>query len=134
MVLEWSKMSPPTDMKGPIGDIHVAIWKELFRIATALERQCQAYPPIVPPTIDKKPSNGTVGDTESVPLRGREKVQSPPTSPKLAEEADVTHFEGSRKFYNFDCGRDCPMARSCIEYCPGDKCIGWKTRNYKGGK
>ena len=119
----------PKDSK-TLCDICAAI----LRIATALERQTQAFPPIVPPTTDKKPSNGTVGDTFSVPLKGQEKVQSPPTSPKLAEDLETMHFEGSQMFYDGPCGCDCPKARSCIEYQPGEKCIGSKTPRYKGGK
>ena len=110
------------------------VLKALLRIAEALERQSQAFPPIVPPTTDKKPSNGTVGDTESVPLKGQETIKSPPTSPKVAEELETMHFEGTQMFYNGPCGRDCSKARSCIEYQPGEKCIGWKTPRYKGGK
>ncbi len=126
-------MSPPTDMKGPIGDIHVAIWKELFRIANALERQCQAYPPIVPP----------VNETEKK-IQNHQEMAKPTVSPILGgfERGEwVTCAPGKRRwmFTNNEgitkqCTNLCPFGNNCKNFKDGDVCIGLLSRDYRGKK
>ena len=89
----------------------------LLRIAEALERQTQAYPLLVStPKEDTKASKD-----ESV-----------------TEVTDDTtsnmEYRGSQLFYKYRCGCYCPKAKSCMEFQDGEKCIGWKTPRYKGGK
>ena len=102
----------PKDSK-TLSDICAAI----LRIATALERQTQAYPLLVStPKEDTKASKD-----ESVT-----KVTDDTTSNMV--------YRGSQLFFSHDCGPDCPKQKSCIEYQSGEECIGWRTPRYKGGK
>ena len=98
----------------------------LLRIAEALERQCQAFPPVV--TKEHTPDTTTERKKEDTEPSKDERLSS--------DNRDTTYsnmeYRGSQLFYKERCGRDCPKARSCIEYQPGEECIGWRTPRYKG--
>lgn len=151
--LELCSMTPPTDMKGPIGDIHVAIWKELFRIATALERQCQAYPPIAEAIILDCPACGRRFNDKGQQLLTKKKEETIQNCPEMASPKEtpilggfergewVTYAPGKRRwiFTNNEgitkqCTNLCPFGSNCKNFKDGDVCIGLLSRNYRGKK
>jgi hypothetical protein len=93
----------------------VLLVRTLARIAEALER---GYPPLVsPPKEDTKASKDELVT----------KVTNDTTS--------NMEYRGSQLFFTRGpCSNLCPKCKSCIEYQPGEECIGWKTPRFKGGK
>ena len=121
--LESIQMSlEPKDSK-TLSDVLTA----LLRIAEALERQSQAYPPINTKKLTP--------DTTTERKREDTKASKDESVTKVTDDTTSNmEYRGSQLFFKEDCGPDCPKQKSCIEYQYGEECIGWKTPRYKGGK
>jgi hypothetical protein len=98
------------------------IMNALMRIATALERQCQAFPPLPPVVVSEVPR-------KEEPKTSKDELVTKVTNDTISN----MHYKGRQLFYNCGfCDQACPKNRSCVEYQPGEECIGWRTPRYKG--
>ena len=103
------------------------VLEALLRIAGALERQSQAYPPINTKKLTP--------DTTTERKREDTKASKDESVTKVTDDTTSNmEYRGSQLFFKEDCGPDCPKQKSCIEYQYGEECIGWRTPRYKGGK